>query len=41
MKAWQTDNYETIIAELKPVETSGSGPASTNFSGSGVLVSVA
>ncbi len=41
MKAWQTDSYETIIAYKEPAETSGSGPASTNFSGSGVLVSVA
>ena len=41
MKAWQTDDYETIIAELKPVEPSASGPASANISGSGVLVSLA
>jgi hypothetical protein len=41
MKAWQTDDYETIIAELTPAEASASGPASTNISGSGVLVSVA
>jgi hypothetical protein len=41
MKAWQTDDYETIIAYKEPAETSASGPASTNFSGSGVLVSVA
>jgi hypothetical protein len=41
MKAWQTDSYETIIAELKPAETSESGPESASFSGSGVLVSVA
>ena len=41
MKAWQTDDYETIIAELAPAEASVSGPASTNISGSGVLVSVA
>ncbi|WP_442012560.1 hypothetical protein [Mycobacterium sp. 2YAF39] len=34
MKAWQTDSYETIIAELAPVP----GPASNNISG--VLVSV-
>lgn len=40
MKAWQTDDYETIIAELAPAEAA-SGPASTNMSGSGVLVSVA
>jgi hypothetical protein len=39
MKAWQTDDYETIIAELRPTEASG--PASANISGSGVLVSVA
>ncbi len=40
MKAWQTDDYETIIAELKDPNTAA-GPASTNISGSGVLVSVA
>ena len=37
MKAWQTDDYETIIAELTPVAP---GPASFNVSNSGVLVSV-
>lgn len=41
MKAWQTDDYETIIAELKPANTSTSGPASTNISGFGVLIDVA
>ena len=40
MRAWQSDNYETIVATLK-VPASASGPASTSFSNSGMLVGVA
>ncbi|WP_156425486.1 MULTISPECIES: hypothetical protein [unclassified Mycobacterium] len=41
MKAWQVDNYETIIAELKEPNTSSSGPESASLTGSGVLINVA
>jgi hypothetical protein len=34
MKAWQTDDFETIVAQLKPANTGTSGPASTRISGS-------
>ncbi|MGO4446556.1 hypothetical protein AB4Z42_24740 [Mycobacterium sp. 2YAF39] len=40
MRAWQSDNYETVIATLKVPNTSASGVTSTNFSGSTVLVGV-
>jgi hypothetical protein len=41
MRAWQTDNYETIIATLKEPNTSASGVTSTNDYGPTVLVNVA
>ncbi|WP_156426808.1 hypothetical protein [Mycobacterium sp. IS-3022] len=41
MKAWQVDNYETIIAELKESNTSASEPESASFTGAGVLINVA
>ncbi|WP_156616837.1 C39 family peptidase [Mycobacterium sp. 852014-52144_SCH5372336] len=40
MKAWQTDDFETTVAERKAPETPSFGPASANVSNSGVLVSV-
>ena len=41
MSAWQTDNYETVIATIKQPNTSASGVTSTNVSGPTVLVNVA
>jgi hypothetical protein len=41
MRAWQTDNYETIVATLKQPTTSASGVTSINVSGSTILVDVA
>jgi hypothetical protein len=40
MKAWQFDDYETMIAVKEPAAAT-SGPASTNISGAGLLVDVA
>ncbi|RAV13951.1 hypothetical protein DQP55_09455 [Mycolicibacterium sp. GF69] len=41
MRAWQTDNYETVIAQLKQPNTSASGPESPHISNSGILLDVA
>ena len=41
MKAWQADDYETVVAERKAQDSSASAPESASISGSGVLVSVA
>jgi hypothetical protein len=40
MRAWQTDDYETVIATLKVPTTSPSGVTSTSVSGSTLLVNV-
>ncbi len=41
MKAWQADDYETVVAERKAQDSSASALESASISGSGVLVSVA
>ncbi|KUI20170.1 hypothetical protein AU193_16560 [Mycobacterium sp. GA-1285] len=41
MKAWQTDDYETTVAERKQPATSTPGPESHRISNSGVLLDVA